>query len=154
MMRRPVRSSAVRAAAAVVATIAIALVACIDRPVKPSLVVRDAWARPADSAATTAAYFVIVNHETTTVSLTGAVSPVAESATLHESMKMDGMVHMTALEAPQPIVPGDSLVLTEGARHLMVAGLRRAIAPGDSLPLDLRLSDGRVLRVSAVVRAP
>lgn len=154
MMRRPVRSSATRAVAAVVATIAIALVACIDRPVKPSLAVRDAWARAADSAATTAAYFVIVNHETTTVSLTAVSSPVAESATLHESMKMDGLVHMVALDAQQPIVPGDSLVLAEGARHLMVAGLKRAIAAGDSLPLELRFSDGRVIRVSAIVRAP
>ena len=152
MTRRPVRPA--RRPGAIVAVLAIALVACIERPPEPSFTVRGAWARPADSAATTAAYFVIVNHLATTISLVAAGSPVAESATLHESMKMDGLVHMAALEAPQPIVPGDSLVLSEGAKHLMVSGLKRAIAAGDSLPLELRFSDGRILRISAVVRAP
>jgi len=154
MPRRPARSHGDGVAITVVAALAIALVACIERPPEPSLTVRGPWARPADSAATTAAYFVIVNHQATTVSLTSASSPVAESVTLHESMKMNGMVHMAALDAQQPIVPGDSLVLTEGAKHMMVAGLKRAVAAGDSLPLDLRFSDGRVLRVSAAVRAP
>lgn len=154
MTRRPERPHATGIAAAIVAALAIAAVACIERPPEPSLSVRGAWARPADSAATTAAYFVIVNHQATTISLTSASSPAAESATLHESMKMNGLVHMAALDAPQPIVPGDSLVLTEGAKHLMVTGLKRAIAAGDSLPLELRFSDGRILRVSAAVRAP
>ena len=133
---------------------AVALVACGGRVPVPPLEVRDAWARHADSAATTAAYFVIVNHDTTTIALTAASSSMAESATLHESMQMNNMVHMTPLDAPQPIAPGDSLVLKEGAKHLMVTGLKRALAAGDSLPIELNFSDGRVLHVSAVVRAP
>jgi hypothetical protein len=154
MMRRLVRFAAGGAVAGAVATAVVALMACADRPAVPPLAVRDAWARRADSAATTAAYFVIVNHDTTTVALTAASSPMAESATLHESMQMNNMVHMTPLDGPQRIAPGDSLVLNEGAKHLMVTGLKRALAAGDSLPILLNFSDGRVLHVSAVVRAP
>jgi len=128
--------------------------ACSGRAAPPPLEVRDAWARPADSAATTAAYFVILNHEAAAVTLASEASPIAESAGIHETMQMDGMMHMMAIEAPPVIAPGDSLVLKPGAKHLMVSGLKRRLAPGDSLPLVLTFADGRALRAVAVVRAP
>ena len=112
------------------------------------------WARPADSAATTAAYFVVVNHEAAVATLTSESSPIAASAGVHETMTMSGTVHMTAIDAPLAIAPGDSLVLKPGAKHLMVAGLTRRLAPGDSLPLLLTFADGREVRAVAVVRAP
>ena len=129
--------------------------ACGERaPAPPPIEVRDAWARSADSAAVTAAYLTIVNHETLAVTLSSASSPLAESVTLHETMDMGGMVHMMPLDSAQAIAAGDSLVLREGAKHFMVAGLTRMLSGGDSLPLELHFSDGRVLRVTAAVRAP
>jgi copper(I)-binding protein len=128
--------------------------ACTGRAPIPPIEVQDAWARPADSTATTAAYFVIVNHETTQVTLSAESSPIAESVALHETQQMSGMVHMTPLDAPQAIAPGDSLILKEGSKHLMVSGLKRKLVAGDSLPLLLTFSDGRVVHAAAVVRAP
>jgi copper(I)-binding protein len=128
--------------------------ACTGGAPRPPIEVRDAWARPADSAATTAAYFVLVNHETAAATLASASSPFAESAGVHETMQMDGMMHMMAVEAPLVIAAGDSLVLKPGAKHLMVSGLRRRLAAGDSLPLVLTFADGRTLPAVAVVRAP
>lgn len=128
--------------------------ACTGRAPIPPIEVRDAWARPADSAATTAAYFVIVNHETALVTLSTESSPIAESVALHETMEMSGMVHMLPLDAPQAIAPGDSLILKGGSKHLMVSGLKRRLAAGDSLPLVLNFSDGRVVHAAAVIRAP
>ena len=128
--------------------------ACGGRAPTLTIEVRDAWARPADSAATTAAYFVVLNHEKTPVTLTAESSPLAESASLHETMEMSGMVHMLPLDSAQLIAPGDSLVLKEGAKHLMVSGLKRKLAAGDSLPLVLNFSDGRVVKATALVRAP
>jgi copper(I)-binding protein len=116
--------------------------------------VRDAWARPADSASVTAVYLTIVNHEQLPVKLSTASSPFALSVTLHETMDMGGMMHMMPLDSAQTIAAGDSLVLREGAKHFMALGLRRHLAGGDSLPLELHLSDGRVLRATAAVRAP
>ena len=64
------------------------------------------------------------------------------------------MVHMMPLDSAQRIAPGDSLVLKEGAKHLMVSGLKRKLAAGDSLPVVLNFSDGRVVNATARVRAP
>jgi hypothetical protein len=128
--------------------------ACTARVPRPPVEVVDAWARPADSAATTAAYFVVVNHESTTVTLASQSSPVAEAAGMHESMNMAGTMHMSPLDAPIAIAPGDSLVLKPGGRHLMVSGLARRLVAGDSLPLLLTFADGRILRTVATVRAP
>ena len=36
----------------------------------------------------------------------------------------------------------------------MVSGLKRRLAAGDSLPLVLNFSDGRVVHAAAVIRAP
>ncbi|MEK7239884.1 MAG: copper chaperone PCu(A)C [Gemmatimonadota bacterium] len=129
--------------------------ACGGRAPAPAPIeVRAPWARPADSAAVTAAYLTLFNHEALAVTLSSASSPLAESVTLHETMQMSGMVHMMPLDSGQVIAPGDSLVLAEGAKHLMVMGLKRTLTGGDSLPLELRFSDGRVLHATAAVRAP
>ncbi|MEQ1691745.1 MAG: copper chaperone PCu(A)C [Gemmatimonas sp.] len=131
-----------------------AVIACADGAPVPLIEIREAWARPADSAATTAAYFVIANHDTTTISLTAQSSPWAESVALHETMLMGDMVHMTPVSAPMAIAPGDSLVLKEGAKHLMVSALARPLVAGDSLPVVLTFGDGRTVRVSVLVRSP
>ncbi len=128
--------------------------ACGGRTPAPTIEVRDAWARPGDSAATTAVYFVLMNHEQAPVMLATESSPLAESVSLHETMEMAGMVHMMPLDSAQSIAPGDSLVLKEGAKHLMVSGLKRKLAAGDSLPVVLNFSDGRVVNATARVRAP
>ncbi len=133
---------------------AMSLSACAERSPTPPIEVRGAWARPADSAGTTAAYFVLINHEQAEVSLASESSPLAESVSLHETMEMSGMVHMMPLDSAQHVAPGDSLTLKEGGKHLMVSGLKRKLAAGDSLPLLLTFSDGRVVRTTAAIRAP
>lgn len=137
---------------------ALALIAACSTggaPDPPStLQVAGAWARSADSGTVSAAYLTLVNHEAATVTLLSVDSPLAESVTLHETMAMNGMVHMMNLDAPQVVAPGDSLVMREGGKHLMVNGLRRQLAAGDSLPLELSFMGGRTLRAAAVVRAP
>jgi copper(I)-binding protein len=123
-------------------------------PARPTIAVHGAWARPADSATVTAVYLVVANNEAKPVTFVSALSPLAESVTLHETMAMAGMVHMMPLDSAQVIAAGDSLVLAEGAKHLMVAGLKRKLAAGDTLPLVLTFGDGRTLNAAAIVRAP
>jgi hypothetical protein len=116
--------------------------------------VQGAWARPADSGLVSAAYLVIINRDTAPVTFIGAASALAESVSLHETMEMAGMVHMMPLDSAQVIAANDSLVLAEGAKHLMVTGLRRRLAPGDSLPLTLSFAGNKTVVVMAAVRAP
>lgn len=116
--------------------------------------VHEAWARPADSGLVSAAYLVIVNRDTSPVTFIGAASALAESVSLHETMEMGGMVHMMPLDSAQVIAANDSLVLAEGGKHLMVTGLRRKLAAGDSLPLTLSFAGNKTMVVTAAVRAP
>ena len=133
---------------------AIAAVAACGREAPRTLAVRDAWTRPADVATVTAVYLVVENHERAAATLTRVTSPDAESVSLHETMQMNGMVHMMPMDSVQTIAAGDSLVLSEGGKHLMVGGLRRTLAGGDSLALTLSFADGRTVLVTAKVRAP
>jgi copper(I)-binding protein len=116
--------------------------------------VHGAWARPADSGLVSAVYLVIVNRDTAPVTFIGAASALAESVSLHETMEMAGMVHMMPLDSAQVIAANDSLVLAEGAKHLMVTGLRRTLAAGDSLPLTLSFAGNKTIVLTAAVRAP
>ncbi|MDQ8154730.1 MAG: copper chaperone PCu(A)C [Gemmatimonadota bacterium] len=118
-----------------------------------TLAIRDPWARSADSGTVTAVYLVVTNGESGPATYTGASSPAAESVSLHETMAMNGMVHMMALDTAQVIAPGDSLVLREGGKHLMVNGLRRRLVAGDTLPVTVRFADGRALEVRVPVRS-
>lgn len=118
------------------------------------LEVQRAWARPADSGLVSAVYLVIVNGDSASATFIGAASALAESVTLHETMEMAGMVHMMPLDSAQVIAAHDSLVLTEGAKHLMVTGLRRKLSAGDSLPLTLTFAGNKTIEVNAAVRTP
>ncbi|MBM3906617.1 MAG: copper chaperone PCu(A)C [Gemmatimonadetes bacterium] len=125
-----------------------------ESPAPPAkLSAQDAWARAADSGMVTAVYLVLRNPEAAGVTLTAASSPWAESVTLHMTHEMNGMVHMMPIDSA-PVAPGDSVVFAEGGRHLMVSGLRRKLAAGDSLPLVLEFSGGRSLELKAAVRSP
>lgn len=125
-----------------------------DAPrVAGTLLIREPWARAADSGTVTAVYLVVTNGESGPAAYTGASSPAAESVSLHETMAMNGMVHMMALDTAQVIAPGDSLVLSEGGKHLMVNGLRRRLVAGDTLPVTVRFADGRALEVRVPVRS-
>jgi len=115
-------------------------------------VLRDAWVRPADSAAMSAAYFVLQGGSDSLV-LVGVSSPVARAAEMHESMQHEGMMHMQ----PRPtlaVAPGDSLVFAPGGLHVMLIDLRRPLNEGDSVTLVLRAASGDSLVTTAPVRRP
>lgn len=114
--------------------------------------VRDAWVRPADSGAMSAAYFVLHGGRDS-LELVGAATPVARAAEVHESMQHDGMMHMQ----PRPVIvlaPGDSLVFAPGGLHVMLIDLLRPLSEGDTVPLVLRTARGDSLQVAAPVRRP
>lgn len=118
------------------------------QPVK----VRDAWSRPAAIGTTGVAYVTLENTDTADVHLMRVISPVAARAELHETMEHRGMTHMQ----PRPdvlVAYGATVAMRPGALHVMLTGLERVLAPGDTVPLSLRFSDGRAVRALAIVRA-
>lgn len=131
-----------------------ALTACATaEPPQSGRIVTSAWARAADSGTTGGAYVTVLNADSMAVDLTGASSPVAQAAEIHESMQHDGMSHMMP-RASVGIAARDSLVMSPGGLHVMLVQLTRRLAAGDSVPLTLRFSNGDSVRVSVPVRAP
>jgi copper(I)-binding protein len=113
---------------------------------------RNAWVRPADSGAMSAAYFVL-RAGSDSLELVGASSPVARAAEVHESMQHDGMMHMQ----PRPslaLAAGDSLVFAPGGLHVMLIDVLRPLLEGDTVTLVLRTVAGDSLQIAAPVRRP
>lgn len=120
--------------------------------------VKDAWARPAlPGQSTTGAYMSLMAPNGARV--LGASSPVAGAVEIHE-MKMDGNVMkmrpVTALELPA----GRLVELKPGGYHVMLTDLKRPLAVGDKVRIDLRVEtpDKRLITlpvdVDVATRAP
>lgn len=136
--------------------LAVVLSACTaaDRAVPEAGVAADgAWARLADSGATSGAYLTVRNRDSVAATLVGASSPWARAAEVHETMEHAGMTHMQARPSIT-IAAGDSLLMRPGGLHVMLIDLARAVAAGDTVPLTLHFADGDSLVVRAAVRTP
>ncbi|XAH24243.1 copper chaperone PCu(A)C [Xylophilus sp. GW821-FHT01B05] len=74
--------------------------------------------------------------------LVGVATPVAATAEVHE-MRMDGEVmRMRALDGLD-LPAGTPVQLKPGGYHLMLTGLRQALAKGTTVPLTLLLRDAQ-----------
>jgi copper(I)-binding protein len=126
-----------------------------ENPAPPSaqLTVRDAWARPADSGATTAMYFLLQNAGRTADTLTGVSSTDAEDAQMHVSTQHDGMMHMSEVTA-LPVPAEDSVSFRPLGAHVMLMRVRNPLAAGDSVTATLSFVSGATLTVTAGVRQP
>lgn len=132
-------------------------------PAAATVVVSDAWSRPALQGDSGVVYATIRVARADV--LLGATSPFSATAELHESMTeksggtagMSGMgaMNMTSMHPVQrlPIAAGATIRLAPGGYHLMLVGLRRELTPGMRIPLLLRFSRAGIVRVTAVVRA-
>jgi copper(I)-binding protein len=123
-----------------------------DAPAR-GLLLRDGWARAADSGATGGAYLVLENRDTTPVSITGVSTAAADAAELHETMVHDGVAHMMP-HADLAIAPGATLAMAPGGMHLMLVGMRRAVAEGDTVAVVLQFTRGAGAADSLPVRLP
>lgn len=112
-----------------------------------------AWARTADSGATTALYFTLENRDSTADTVSGVRASGADSASLHISMQHSGMMHMTPVSA-LPVPARDSVSFRPLGAHVMLTGLRRALADGDTVDAVLRFVSGDTVVVRAHVRRP
>lgn len=77
-------------------------------------------------------------------------SPEAQHAMLHTTVSQGGQQVMQMVE--RAVVPaGGSLVMRPGGMHLMLTGLSRLPAAGDSFPLRLRFAKGGDLVIAPMV---
>jgi len=96
-------------------------------------------------------YFIISNHTSHTLVLTGATSPCFENIEFHATEIKDGVSAMRRQESIS-IPAGSEFSFAPGHYHLMLINKTRMLAAGDSVPLTLNFAQGEPLQVMAEVR--
>ena len=97
------------------------------------------WARASAGEAKTGAAYLTITDQGEPDQLTGASTPVAASAELHESMDNMGTMKMRPVTG-LALMPGKPVKLAPGGYHLMLMGLKAPLKAGDSFPLTLRFA--------------
>lgn len=115
-------------------------------PGTEDVVVRDAWVRESRAGGTTAAYLVIENRSARPLSLVALETPVTGTTELHTMRLRTGqgggeMMSMVKVEEV-PVPAGEAVTLAPGGYHAMLFGLTRPLAPGETVDLTLRFSNG------------
>ncbi len=166
---KPVRRYRTAVTAALLLAVAPVLAGCGDRGADEDrsgeITALHPWVRvpiapaPADTGetaaearpVTTAAYLVIQNPTDREDALVGVETAVAENVEIHAVIMDDGVMRMRRVDEI-PIPAAGEAVLEPGGYHIMLIGLLDPLAVGDSVPLSLRLRNGRVMNVLAPVR--
>jgi copper(I)-binding protein len=124
--------------------LAVALASCGG---PKEVAVDHGWVRlPAVAGRPAAAYFTLHGGKGGAI-LIGVSSPDAKSASLHESMTMNGMSSMaplTQIAAPA----GGEITFAPGGKHVMLFGLKPGIVPGGTVRLHFAFADGKTLDAS------
>lgn len=114
--------------------------------------VRDAWVAETPPGARHAAAYLVLAGGSRADELVAVASPVAATAEVHAVRDAGGVSRMV----PEPVlaVPAHAeLQLAPGGRHLMLINVRRALRPGERVPLELRFRHAGTVRVEAEVRS-
>ena len=95
------------------------------------------WSRATGQSRPAVGYLKIRNNGTAPDRLLGASTRIAEHVMLHANVIENGVAKMTPAEGIE-IPPGGELVLApKGDYHLMIMGLKQALAEGDTFPVTL-----------------
>lgn len=86
--------------------------------------------------------------------LVAVSSPYAAEAQIHEMRSEGGIMRMSELPDGLRLPAGRPVTLRPGSDHLMLMGLSRQLAVGDTVPLVLTFEKAPPLGVRAVVAIP
>jgi periplasmic copper chaperone A len=117
------------------------------------IVVHDVMARPTLAGAPNGiAFMVIENHGSAADRLTGAATPVAGKAQVHE-MSMTGNVMRMRAAGPVTVPAGGRVTLDPDGLHLMMMGMKQRLKAGDTFPITLQFEKAGEITVTATVAA-
>jgi periplasmic copper chaperone A len=116
--------------------------------------VEQPWARATPAGAQTGAvYMTLANKANTADSLTSASSDVAAKVQIHEMAVVNGIMQMRELANGLAIPAGGSVTLKPGSYHVMLIGLKKALAAGETIPLTLIFAKAGTIAVTVPVKA-
>ncbi len=120
-------------------TLALAATPTLAQTVKlGDLTIDQAWSRATPKGSQVGAGYLTV-HNTGTVAdrLLDGSSEAADAVQVHEMSMDNGVMKMRRLKDGLAIAPGATVQLKPGADHLMLLGLKRPLAQGDTLKVIL-----------------
>ena len=100
-----------------------------------------------------AAYFTIVNKDSTADRLISAESDVANAVEIHETTMKDNVMSMSPVEAIE-VPPNGQVELKPGGYHIMMVGLKQDLNVGDSVTLTLVFEKAGRITVDVAVKNP
>jgi periplasmic copper chaperone A len=119
-----------------------------------SIAVQQPWARATPAGATTGAVYMTLNNKTGSADrLIGASSDAADKLQIHEMKVVNGVMQMRQLDNGLPIPAGGSVVLEPSSYHVMLIGLKKPLAPGETFPLTLTFQKAGNISVTVPVHA-
>jgi copper(I)-binding protein len=118
------------------------------------LVIDHAWTRATPGGADVGiGYLTIENKGAVPDRLTGASTPAAAKAELHEMSMDNGVMKMRPVKDGLPIPPGQSVTLAPGGLHLMLMGLKIPFKEGGKVPLTLQFEKAGKVEVTLDVQS-
>ena len=139
---RPARLATRWLAVLVVAAAGIAAAS----PAAAEIRLATAWMRPAAAGTDARAYVDIASDEP--VTLIGASSPMARSVEIRVVQDTDGVDPGKPVKS-LPVVPGTPTRLAYKGNHLLLRGLKSAVANATPVPVVLTFRDAKGRRVTA-----
>jgi copper(I)-binding protein len=116
----------------------------------PQFQIDHPWARASAGAAKTGAAYLTITDQGAADRLTGASTPVADTAELHESMADMGTMKMRPVDG-LALDTGKPVKLGPGGYHVMLFGLKAPLKAGDTFPLTLKFDHAAPLTVTISV---
>lgn len=116
------------------AALAVAVPALAEA--QDGLAIREPYVRSANPM-TAAVFMAIENHGASDCRLVGAASDAADLVELHTHLEQDGVMRMVKVEGGFDIPAGGAHALARGGDHVMLMGLTKPLAPGDTVSLTL-----------------
>ena len=95
-------------------------------------------------------YVTFINDGTTADRLLKVSTPIAASASIHESSQEDGVMRMREVGSVD-LPAGKTVELKPGGLHIMLMGLKQPLKDGDMVPLTLTLADEGEVPVEVMV---
>lgn len=127
-------------------------IGCIGCSPAEDMRITDAWIQAMPpSRDVTAAYLVIENRSDRATALVAGETDAAETVEMHTMEYAEDMMKMRQVDRIE-ILAQSKTALEPGAFHLMLFGVRRQLAEGDSVSLTLRFTDRSPRTVIASVR--
>jgi periplasmic copper chaperone A len=98
-----------------------------------------------------AVYVTVRNRGSEPDALVSAMTDVATTVELHETVTKDGTMVMQP--RPQFDIPaGGTLEMKPGSYHIMLLGIKQALNPGDAVPVTLTFQKAGQMAVQALVK--